>query len=217
MHKVNAWLEDLIRVSACFISEVAQRTSWCCRRKVTRALHETQIEFYKFSRKLQTWKQIVSLHNVNIKCRFVFHWDAQLLSVKFFRMYCYVSGVCVIRRVFGFDDRNYLTFIQPVTAVDKSLTHCRLHPTGHSAGTILTPNWTPLHSFNSDVNYGWLCPPITPLHGLHGKHRLLLMCGYWSVTYQWMSFYCWEYASGMRLPSRWAYASQYIANEVEEE
>jgi hypothetical protein len=45
---------------------------------------------------------------------------------------------------------------------------------------------------NCDLNYGWLCPLITPWHGSHGKHRLLLsaMRVYLTVTWQWM-FYFW--------------------------
>jgi hypothetical protein len=37
-------------------------------------------------------------------------------------IYCHVSGVCVTNKTgFGFDDRIYWTFIQPVTRVHKSL------------------------------------------------------------------------------------------------
>jgi hypothetical protein len=68
------------------------------------------------------------------------------------------------------------------------LTHCHLLPTGHFTATILTSNWTPpllrctpLYSLNSELYYDWLCPLITPRHGPHGEHRLLLskMRVYW--------------------------------------
>jgi hypothetical protein len=35
------------------------------------------------------------------------------------------------------------------------LTHCHLLPTGHSTGTILTSNWTPLYSFKSKSHCDW--------------------------------------------------------------
>jgi hypothetical protein len=58
MHKINARLEGLIHISAGFISESTQGASWCCRRKIRRAFHESQIEFYNFSRKLCEYERI---------------------------------------------------------------------------------------------------------------------------------------------------------------
>jgi hypothetical protein len=56
-------------------------------------------------------------------------------------LYCHVSGVCVTNKTgLEFCDRIYWTFIQLVTTVHKSLTHCHLLPTGHSTGTVLTSN-----------------------------------------------------------------------------
>jgi hypothetical protein len=94
-------------------------------------------------------------------------------GVSIWLMYCHVSGDCVTNKTgFGFDDRIYWTFVQLVTTssqinIWQTVIFFR---TGHSTGTILTSSWTPLYSvvlrctplysFNSDLNYDWLCPLI---------------------------------------------------------
>jgi hypothetical protein len=55
----------------------------------------------------------------------------------------HVSGVSVISKTgFGFDDRIYWAFIQLVSTVHKSLTHCHIHPAGHSTAIFPTLNRT---------------------------------------------------------------------------
>jgi hypothetical protein len=49
------------------------------------------------------------------------------------------------------------------------LTHCHLLLTGHSTGTELNSLYSPVL-----LQFSLLCPLITPRHGSHGKHRLLL-------------------------------------------
>jgi hypothetical protein len=61
---------------------------------------------------------------------------------------------------------------------------------GHGGG--IRPR---LHTVSNSVllPLGLLCSLIILLQGLHGKHLLLSrMRVYWSVSYQWRSFYRWE-------------------------
>jgi hypothetical protein len=64
----------------------------------------------------------------------------------------YPGFAWLIRRVLGL----MVEFIGPLynwlqQFTNHYLTHCHLPPTGHSTWTILTTNWTPLYSFNSDL------------------------------------------------------------------
>jgi hypothetical protein len=94
----------------------------------------------------------------------------------------YLGTAWLIRRVFGFDDQIYWTFIKLVQF------------TNHSDILSSYSDWT-LHRNYTDFQLNYLvlrCTPsvlltnllITPRHGPHGKHHILLsrMRVYWPVT-----------------------------------
>jgi hypothetical protein len=66
----------------------------------------------------------------------------------------YIKFAWLIRRVLNL----IIQFIGPLynclhQFTNHYLTHCHFIPTGHSTGTILTSNRTPLYSFNFDLKY----------------------------------------------------------------
>jgi hypothetical protein len=86
------------------------------------------------------------------------------------------------------------TFIQQVTTVHKPLSDTHLF--WLDSVDFWPHSITPLYSVPSfDCTLF-----ITPRHGPHGKHRLLLsrMCVYWSITQQWMPC-CWVLVSWKRV------------------
>jgi hypothetical protein len=91
------------------------------------------------------------------------------------------------------------------------LTHCQLLPTGHSTGTILTSNWTPLYSFVLRYTASIQSQSHIATDGqsvsLGVEHHLWLMIRYLLLFWQLRSCFLWDALSDEKTGLSFVYAA----------